>query len=526
MLAEFPDYRIRQRDALLEIIRTITQELDLDRVLEKILRASVEILNGQAGIIALPGGGPIDSPSWRIAASVGVAPAFLKSVEEVLRGLPPTGDPQRALLPEIDRRLKTLTRKASLGWLASLGLPMVSRGGVVGAAYIFRSGPVSFSEDERALLQSFADQAAVAVANARLFALVREEKQRLDAILDSSAEGIAILGSDNRIQRFNRTIARLTGIPHERAIGSLHDDLLKFSSIQTGRTLSQAEAGGWPLSDSATLYLEADLARSSGGPLSVGVTYAPVFTPERSLINIVVGMRDLTRFREAEEMKDTFISIISHELKTPVALIKGYASTLRREDVQWERSVVEDSLTVIEEEADRLAALIEDLLDASRLQAGGLKPHYGEVDIPRLAARAAERLARQFPDRTIRADFPKNFPVVSADEQRISQVLFNLVSNAIKYSASGTPVGIRGSSAPDSVTVTVEDRGTGIDPKDLPHVFDRFYRGVDAAKRTKGAGLGLYLAKAVVEAHGGRIWIVSPPGGGTRASFTLPRAQK
>jgi PAS domain S-box-containing protein len=519
-----PDYRIQQRDALLEIIRTITEELDLDRVLEKILRSSVEILNGQAGIIALPEGGLTDTASWRIAASVGVAPAFLKSLETILRGIPPTGDPQRTLLPEIDRRLRQLTRTASLGWLASLGLPMVTRGTVVGAAYIFRTGPVRFTEDERALLQSFADQAAVAVGNARLFALVREEKQRMDAILDSSAEGIAILGPDNRIQRFNRAISRLSGVSREKAVNALHDDVLHFSAVQTGRTLSQAEAGGWPLSDRATLYLEADLVRAAGGPLSVGVTYAPVFTQERNLLNIVVGMHDLTRFREAEEMKDTFISIISHELKTPVALIKGYASTLRREDVEWDRNVIADSLTVIEEEADRLAALIDDLLDASRLQAGGLSPNYGEVDIPRLAARVAERATRQFPGRTIRAELPDNFPVVSADEQRISQVITNLVSNAVKYSSPESPVAIRGAAAPEEVTVTVEDQGFGIAEKDMPYVFDRFYRGPETAKRTKGAGLGLYLAKAVVEAHGGRIWIESRPGRGTRASFTLPRA--
>jgi signal transduction histidine kinase len=192
--------------------------------------------------------------------------------------------------------------------------------------------------------------------------------------------------------------------------------------------------------------------------------------------------------------------------------------------VEWDRNVIADSLTVIEEEADRLAALIDDLLDASRLQAGGLSPNYGEVDIPRLAARVAERATRQFPGRAIRAELPKNFPVVSADEQRISQVITNLVSNAVKYSSPESPVAIRGAAAPEEVTVTVEDQGFGIAEKDMPHVFDRFYRGPETAKRTKGAGLGLYLAKAVVEAHGGRIWIESQPGKGTRASFTLPRA--
>ncbi|MGD0173930.1 MAG: ATP-binding protein [Anaerolineales bacterium] len=515
-----PDFRIQQRDALLEIIRTITQELDLNRVLEKILRISVELLSGQAGIIALPGG---EAAPWRIAVSVGVAPAFLQALQPILRDLTGQEDADSFILPEVDRRLQLITQTVSLGMLSSLGLPMVTRGSVVGVVYIFRAGRVRFSQDERTLLQSFTDHAAIAVSNARWFAQVREEKQRLDAILESSAEGIAILGPDNRIQRFNRAMATLTGIPPEKALGALHDDIFRFSTIETGRTLAQAEAGGWPLADQATFYLQADLARKTGGPLSVGVTYAAVIAQDHTLLNIVLGMRDLTRFREADELKDTFISIISHELKTPVALIKGYAGTLRREDAQWDPSVVKDSLAVIEEEADRLTSLIDDLLDASRLQAGGLTPNLCEVDLPKLAGRVAERLGRQFPDRVITANFPAEFPEINADEERIGQVISNLISNAVKYSPAGTPVEILGRAAADQVTVTVADKGYGIEAEDAPHVFERFYRGPSAAKRTKGAGLGLYLAKAVVESHGGRIWIESQPGKGTRVSFTLPR---
>ena len=251
-----------------------------------------------------------------------------------------------------------------------------------------------------------------------------------------------------------------------------------------------------------------------------------MIAPDRTLLNIVLGMRDLTRFREAEELKDTFISIIGHELKTPVALIKGYAGTLRREDAAWDPSVVKDSLTVIEEEADRLTGLIEDLLDASRLQAGGLTPNYCDVDLPKLSARIAERLARGHPERSLAIDFSPDFPQISADEERIGPVITNLISNAIKYSPPGSKVEIRGRCTPDQVTVTVADRGYGIGEEEAPHVFERFYRGSSAAKRTKGAGLGLYLAKAVVEAHGGRIWIESAPGEGTRVSFSLPTAPR
>jgi signal transduction histidine kinase len=162
------------------------------------------------------------------------------------------------------------------------------------------------------------------------------------------------------------------------------------------------------------------------------------------------------------------------------------------------------------------------LLEASRLQAGGLKPQLSDVSLPALAQRLAERFQTQTNRHTIVVDFPENFPTVLADEKRIAQVLSNLLSNAIKY-APGGEIRIRGQVRPEQVIVTVSDEGPGIDPADIPYVFDRFYRSERVARQTKGAGLGLYLAKAIVEAHGGRIWVDSSLQGGARICFSLPR---
>jgi signal transduction histidine kinase len=210
-------------------------------------------------------------------------------------------------------------------------------------------------------------------------------------------------------------------------------------------------------------------------------------------------------------------------LKTPVALIKGYVSTLRREDAMWDREIVQDSLAVIEEEADRLTDLIENLLDASRLQAGALKIHLNEVDLEGLVSQTSERFRTQSDQHTISVEFPRNFPVILGDENRLEQVISNLISNAIKYSGAGGAIRISGQVLPQQVIICVSDQGPGISAGDIPHVFDRFYRAVDAAKTTKGAGLGLYLARAVVEAHGGRIWVDPQPGTGARICFSLPR---
>jgi len=305
--------------------------------------------------------------------------------------------------------------------------------------------------------------------------------------------------------------------------GMSHEDVIRWAKIDQGIPLEEAEAGGWPLTARATLYVEGDLIRPSGVPLAVGITYAPLLSDDGNLLNIIASVRDITHFREAEELKSIFISVISHELKTPVALIKGYVGTLRRDDANWDREIIQDSLEVIEEEADRLTELIENLLDASRLQAGGLSLNRSDLAFGKFAERLAEKYRTQTDQHTIIIDFPSEFPIVVADEGRLEQVLSNLLSNAIKYSPDGGEIRIGGQVRPEQVIICVQDQGPGIAPGDIPHIFDRFYRADSASRTTKGAGLGLYLTRAIVEAHGGRIWVDPRPEGGGRICFSLPR---
>ncbi|MFZ6028431.1 MAG: ATP-binding protein [Chloroflexota bacterium] len=513
-----PDFRARQRDYLLEISQAITQELNLSRVLARILDISVEMLAGQAGLIALRQ----DEGGWVVAATHGIPDALVEYLEPLLAAAGDTDDPERFELPEINRLLQNLARSVSLGLLTGVGLPLIVRRHVVGTIFVFRSYLGMFSPADRNLLKSFADQAAIAVSNARLYTQVSREKQRLDALLDSAADGMLILLPDHTIERINPAFEHMVGLTAEKLLGMRHEDVVRWAGRESGPTLEQAEADGWPLTRHATLYVEGNLARDDQAPLPVGITYAPLFSADGRLINIIATLRDITRFREAEEIKRTFVSVISHELKTPVALIKGYVSTLRRSDASWDRAVMQDSLEVIEEEADRLADMIENLLDATRLQAGGFKINLCDLSLPALARSAAERFRTQTGRHTITADFPEDFPVVLADEGRIYQVLSNLISNAIKYAPEGE-ICISGSTRPDRVIVCVADQGPGISAEDLPHVFDRFYRAERASKTTKGAGLGLYLARAIVEAHHGRMWVDPQPGEGARICFSLPR---
>ncbi len=508
-----PDFRVRQRDYLLEIARLLTQELDLEKLLARILRVSIEMLAGQAGLIALK-----EAAGWHVAAAHKIQPAFLSYLEPLLA----EGKDRELDVRELNRMLQELTYTASMGLLNGTGLPLSAHDQVIGVIFIFRNYPDLFTSNDRVLLQSFADQAAVAVYNAQLYGQVNYEKQRLDALLDSAADGILILNADLTVERCNTAFERLLGTPRDQIVGRAHDAVIRWHGEPQGTTLREAESQGWLLTPEASLYVEGDLERPLPPPVPVGITYAPLLAQDSKLRNIVLTIRDITHFRNAEELKSTFISIVSHELRTPVALIKGYASTLRRDDAKWDRAVVKDSLTVIEDEADRLSKLIDDLLDASRLQAGGFSLTKADVSLAVVAARVAERFSAQSAAHTIVTDFPEKFPLVLGDENRLEQVIINLVSNALKYAPKGE-IRITGSLRPSQVVICVSDEGPGIDPRDLPHIFDRFYRSSKAIKQTKGAGLGLYLARAIIEAHGGRIWADSKPGSGARICFSLPR---
>ncbi len=513
-----PDFRVRQRDYLLEITRALTQDLDLDSLLGRILGISIEMLSGMGGLIALRS----EEGKWQIQVSQGLAASFLGFLEPSLAEIPAENSTSQNELPELGRRMNELAEAASMGRITSVGLALMTRQKVLGGIFIFRNIPGVFSTNDRALLASFADQAAIAVQNAQLYQHSLNETRRTKALLENAADGILILDPDLTITLANAAFTRM--IPGTLPVmGKPHSEVIRWARKPEAMQLEEAIAGGWPLTPNATLYVEGDLLcdGTDSPSLPIGITYAPMLSPAGQLQSIIATVRDISHFREAEELKSTFISVVSHELKTPIALIKGYVSTLRRDDANWDPHVVDESLRVIEEEADHLGVMIEDLLDASRLQANSMSLKKSEVFLPELIARLRIRFQTQTSEHRLVASFPPDFPVVSADEKRIEQVISNLISNSIKYAPSGE-IMIEGHVNNRNAIICVKDEGPGINPDDLPHVFDRFYRGPEQARKTKGAGLGLYLAKAIIEAHGGKIWVDSGSMDGAQICFSIP----
>jgi len=516
------DYQLRQREYLLEISRAMTSRLDLPSVLRLILENAVEMLQGQAGLIALRQ----EDDSLRVQASYGLPAGLLHLFAPLLTDIPALAEREdliRWTIPDLQMRLSLVVPAIGLGLRQVVALPLIMEGIPIGVIYIFRSRGGAFSANDRQVLASFADQAAIAVHNARLYQQLVHEKRRLDAIIQNSADGVMILDTQCHIRVFNRALEGMTGWPAEEALGQPCSRVLALRDRQ-GKGICEAMCPLVQTEPEEYLYVEGNIKRSDGSVITVGITYSPLYDKEGYLVSVIANVRDITRFREAEEMKSTFVSVISHELKSPVSIIKGYADTLRREDAQWDADTLRQGLAVIAEESDRLNRLIDNLLDASRLQASAFKLELSYLQIDKLAEKVMEEFRTQSSEHMFTLDFPPDFPAVRGDIERLRQVLTNLLSNAIKYSPRGSLIQTGGWADEDWIYVYVADEGIGIPKSEQEYIFERFYRVESPlSRRTEGAGLGLYLCKEVVKAHGGKIWVQSEPGRGAKFIFKLPR---
>lgn len=550
-------YQLRQREYLLQITRAMTSRLDFPSLLRIILKSAADMSDCRAGLVVLAKDeGQLESKDFHmptvevsrfeIHIAYGLKPEMLSAFEPLLDGIPfirvsqdyndhdddhdrdyDGDDLQRMFQIDLQKRVRLVEENLGAPLGQVVGLPLLFEDELLGIIYLFRSEH-AFTTLDSQFLRGFTDQAAVAVRNARLYQQLETERSRLATLVENSANGVMILDAERRILVMNQALAAMLDVLPEQVLGQRCNTVLVLDNVQ-GDNL--CEASQWlGLLRQEGIRCEGDLNRPGGGRVTVAVTYTPLFSEENHLVNIIVNVDDITRFREEEEMKSTFTSIISHELKTPVALIKGYAQTLARPDAKWDAEVARESLVIIEEEADRLESLINNLLDVSKIQAGGLSLENSDVSLQDLAARVARDYRTQTNIHQIELDFPDPLPTIWGDEERLRQVLTNLVSNAIKYSPDGGLIRIGGwtETAPDAesgrrVVVYVADQGIGIPRAELPHIFDRYYR-VDSSLRrsTAGAGLGLFLCKSIIEAHGGQIWARAEPAKGTTFFIALP----
>ena len=354
-----------------------------------------------------------------------------------------------------------------------------------------------------------------------------KEQGRLAAIFQYSNEGILTVDNALRIIDFNPAMERLTGWREGEVLGRFYFEVLRPKDRQGNELgledspILQAFAG------QVVVNREMVLSARDGQHIDVSVTASCVRSTRGEPINGILNVRDITRERQQEEQRSTFISVISHELQTPIAIIKGYASTLARTDTTFEPTVLRTRLQAIEEEADRLNKLVGNLLYASRIQAGGILMEIVPLDLGPLIEGVTRRLQVKSPNVEVTLDIPTNLPPVMADRDRIEEVLQYLLDNAVKYSPRQRALTVTCRATGDEVTVSISDAGMGISLRDQEHIFDRFRRvGDQNSQALPGAGLGLYICRAIIEAHGGHIWVESTLRQGSTFSFSVPREEK
>jgi PAS domain S-box-containing protein len=377
------------------------------------------------------------------------------------------------------------------------------------------------SRDElRQLAEAFNSMAA------KLREFRRTDRARLMRIqrttqlaVNSLPDAIAIVNPEGIIELSNETAQKLFGMNPEQSILKLHEHRLSDLYQQVVREGRASQPKG---------YESAIEVYDQGGQLKFFLpSGVPILDADRRLLGVTVVLADVTNLRKLDEMKSGLLSVVSHELKTPLTSIRMASHLLLEERVGPLNSKQTELLMAARDDADRLQTIIEDLLDMGRLESGRVKLDFHPESPERLVSDAVTPLETAFHDRCIavQVDVPVETPSVLADPARIDHVFSNLLTNALKFTSPGGRVRIFTETEEKFVRFVIEDSGIGIPPDHLARIFERFYR-VPRENQPSGAGLGLAIAKEIVDAHHGTISVQSKPGEGSRFSFTLPRADQ
>gem|GEM_PF-6203384 len=359
---------------------------------------------------------------------------------------------------------------------------------------------------------------------------ISQERRKVVAAIEASRDAIWISDASRHIVMVNSALEQLTGYHRAELIGQSCRYRLNVCT-KNGRSICDVACPFLHPAREVSGTIEGLIPSSTGKAVWIEISYGRVSDPDRHLASVIHIVRDLTPHKEVERLKDEFLSMVTHELRTPLHHIKGFATTLLQTDVQWDAASQRDFLESIDREADRLAKLVDNLLQMSRIEADGLQVTQRRwCRVADLTAGALRRLRTETRPFRLQVLVPDHLPPVLVDEQGLEGVIANLVENATKYSPPGSAITLHAAVHDGHLVFCVADQGAGIPPEHQPHLFERFYR-VDvrqspaAAKPVPpvaGIGLGLAICKRVVEAHGGRIWVESAPGAGSRFFFELP----
>ncbi len=337
----------------------------------------------------------------------------------------------------------------------------------------------------------------------------------LQNVLGALPDGLVLVDQQRRIQLMNPHFQRLFRLAEEaRGIGLL--EIVRDAAVD--RAVAGALESGELRREPVTLGRELETRRE------LEVTAVPFVTGQNGTSNAVVLFRDVTQVRRVEEMRRDFVANVSHELRTPLSIFRGYLETLL-DDPQQPHDELVRILEVMDRHAERLTLLVEDILSLARLETPGARLDRSEIYLPDFLGGILRDWEKRLGTKLLQAtlDAPDDLPIISADEHRLQEVIYNLLDNAVKYSQPEGKIRLLASRAGETMRISVSDDGVGIPPRDLPRIFERFYRAEKARSRQiGGTGLGLSIVKHIAQLHGGHVEAASEPGRGTTISMVVP----
>jgi PAS domain S-box-containing protein len=519
--------RLRAVQAIVELGLS---NLPLESLLRGLLERIREELSGDTATLLLASD---DGEHLHVRASVGLAEEVQHQVSvPVGRGVAgiiaarrepliiddvPAADPYS---PFLRARVKSL-----------VGAPLLVEGRLTGVIHVGTTEPYEFTQDDLLLLQLVSDRAAWAIERARLFEAEQRERREvehraaeLDATFRAIADGLAIYDAHGRLVRLNPTGEALLGYTASDADAMLVERTAQLD-VQTpeGRDLPIDEypvnrAFGGETVHGVIMVLQ----RPGIGPIWVSTSAAPLWSSDGRILGVVASFTDITAVHKLQEEREDLLHSVSHDLRNPLTAIQGQAQLLLKNMAKaGGNEAAEAKAEAIMANARRMNSMIQDLVDAARLQSGQLPAEKRLVNLRSFLFELLARIGPAVDTSRIKVEAQPDLPPILVDPYRLERVFTNLLTNALKYSAEDSPVLVRLERQKDELLTAVVDQGVGIAPDDLPRLFERFYRA-QGVRRTEGLGLGLFITKMLVEAHGGRIWVESESGQGSTFYFTLP----
>jgi PAS domain S-box-containing protein len=497
----------RARGLAQQLARTgslLATELDPAAVLEELVRQAPTLLESDELVAAAAAGDDAENVlGSRVASTARLAGDAVQTRSPV--AVPDAREDQRLL--QADPTL-------AAGYASCVAVPLVGpEGAVQGVLSVYCRGPRAWREEEIEALSAFAGNASAALSSAELYQSVALEKERSVAILSNIADGIVAVDREGAVVLWNAAAERITGVPAHDALGHLPSEVLQ----------RELESGDDVVAGERLVPL-----RRGGEEIWLSLTEAVMRDPAGAVAGRIFAFRDISSERVVEQMKSEFVSNVSRELRSPLTSIYGFAETLLRDDVLFGEEERTTFLTYIASEAGRLTAIVDRLLAVAQLDSGDLQVQLAATDVGEVVAEvvAAAKQSLVLDGHEFALDLPPEPLAADADREKLRQIVMDLVENAVKYSPGGGTVRVSARRRDDTVEVSVDDEGIGIPQSEQARIFAKFYRAESAGRdlASGGTGLGLFIAKELLAAMHGRIWVRSAEGEGSSFAFSLPLA--